>query len=88
MQTLEILRTEIDAIDRELVALFERRMAIATRIGEAKAAAGVAVLDEAREQRVVENALRHSAPENHAAISAFMRNLMELSRARQRGRGV
>jgi len=81
---LETLRAEIDAIDRELVALFERRMTVAARVGEAKAAAGVAVLDETRERRVIENALRLSAPENHTAVTAFMRNLMELSKSRQR----
>jgi len=82
-QELSLLRGEIDAIDRELVALFERRMAVGARVGEAKKAAGIVVLDEARERQVIENALRLSAPENHAAVTAFMRNLMELSKTRQ-----
>jgi len=82
-QSLSLLRGEIDAVDRELVALFERRMALAARIGETKAAVGTAVLDEAREQQVIERALEFSAPANHAAAAEFMRKLMELSRARQ-----
>ncbi|MFI4010541.1 chorismate mutase, partial [Carnobacterium maltaromaticum] len=35
---LDKQRAEIDQIDRELVALFERRMAIVTEIGEIKKA--------------------------------------------------
>ena len=82
-ETLSLLRDEIDAIDRELVALFERRMTLSSRIGEIKAAAQIAVLDESRERQVIENALRASSPANHAAVTALMRNIMELSKLRQ-----
>ena len=81
------LRGEIDVIDRELVALFERRMDVVSRIGEIKKADGVAVLDEARETRVLENAKSAvAAAENRPEVVTFMRKIMELSKIRQRTR--
>lgn len=55
MDELERLRQEIDGIDRELASAFERRMKVAGRIGLVKAKSGAAVLDEAREQAVLES---------------------------------
>ena len=55
MDELERLRQEIDGIDRELASAFERRMEVAGRIGLVKAGRGAAVLDEKREQAVLES---------------------------------
>ena len=49
MDELQALRQEIDAVDRELVELFRRRMDVTRRVGEYKAARGMAVLDQARD---------------------------------------
>ena len=49
MDELQALRQEIDAVDRELVELFRRRMDVTRRVGEYKAARGMAVLDQARQ---------------------------------------
>ena len=49
MKGLEELRRELDAVDRELVRLFERRMAIAGQVAACKIAAGRPVLDRTRE---------------------------------------
>ena len=46
---LKELRKEIDAVDREIVALFEKRMEISERIAEYKQQAGLPVRDETRE---------------------------------------
>ena len=46
---LNELRKEIDAVDREIVSLFEKRMEISERIAAFKQSAGKAVRDEARE---------------------------------------
>ncbi len=55
MDELERLREEIDGIDRELASAFEKRMKVAGRIGLLKASGGRAVLDEDREQAVLES---------------------------------
>ena len=55
MDELERLREEIDGIDRELASAFERRMKVAGRIGLVKKRSGAAVLDEKREQTVLES---------------------------------
>ena len=50
MDELQALRQEIDAVDKQMVELFRRRMDVTRRVGEYKAARGIPVLDQAREQ--------------------------------------
>jgi len=50
------LRARIERTDDQIVALLARRAAIAARIGAAKAAAGAAIHDPAREAQVVRRA--------------------------------
>ncbi len=50
---IESLRTRIERTDDALLALLQRRMALARGIGRAKLVAGLPVLDPAREARVV-----------------------------------
>ncbi len=47
------LRGEIETIDGEILALLERRLELACRVGAGKRKAGLPVLDPAREARVV-----------------------------------
>ena len=54
---LETLRQEIDVIDKELLALFEKRMDVAKQVGSYKLSHGIPVLDESREQQVLKNRL-------------------------------
>jgi len=53
MKDLTQLRQEIDVIDRQIVALFEQRMAVTKQVGEYKLAKGVPVLDRSREEQVL-----------------------------------
>jgi len=53
---LEDWRKEIDAIDARIVRLIGRRAKIAQKIGVLKAAAGLPVIDEAREDEILRNA--------------------------------
>ena len=46
---LNELRKEIDSVDREIVALFEKRLEISERIAACKQSTGKPVRDEARE---------------------------------------
>ena len=50
---LQELRNQIDQTDRELVALFERRNALTTQVGELKSKSGKPVFDPEREQEVI-----------------------------------
>ena len=52
MKGLEELRRELDAVDRELVRLFEQRMTIAGQVAACKIAEGRPVLDRTREEAV------------------------------------
>lgn len=51
---LETLRHKIDMIDRELVALLEKRMDTVTKIGQVKKEENQAVYDAKREQQVLD----------------------------------
>ena len=50
------LRREMDAIDRELLALFARRMALSGEIAGLKKAAALPVFDPAREEEKLRQA--------------------------------
>ena len=53
MKDLNSLRKEIDGIDRQLVALFEQRMAVTQQVGRYKLANNIPVLDRSREEQVL-----------------------------------
>ena len=57
MDTLEQARAEINAVDAQLAALFERRMAAVLQVAEYKRAHGLPIFDAAREAAVLEKAL-------------------------------
>lgn len=54
MRELTEIRRELDGIDREIVALFERRMALSREVAQVKRSQGKPVLDAAREAQVIE----------------------------------
>ena len=84
MKELEELRRELDEVDRELVSLFERRMALAGQVAACKIAAGRPVLDRTREEAVL--ASRAAMLENHAweaEVRHLYETLMALSRGEQ-----
>lgn len=54
MQDLEISRQHIDQIDRELVALLEKRMTEVSQVIAYKKAHAIPVLDSGREQAVLD----------------------------------
>lgn len=60
MADLSDIRKEIDQIDRELVALLDRRAGLARKVGEAKADTGRPTFDAGRHRAVIERALGHS----------------------------
>ena len=56
MDALEQARAEIDAVDTQLAALFERRMAAVLQVAEYKRAHRLPIYDAAREAAVLEKA--------------------------------
>lgn len=86
MRELSEIRREIDGIDAELVALFVRRMRAVEDVAEAKRASGIAVLDAAREQAVLDRAAAIAGADYAAEARELMTWVMSISRRRQRAR--
>lgn len=81
-QQLSALREEIDRTDRDLAALFCRRMELCARIGSLKAAAGLPVRDAAREEKVL-SSVAASAGAYGPEARRLWECLMALSREAQ-----
>lgn len=84
MSELDALRGEIDAIDRELTALFRRRMDVTRRVGEYKLERGLPVLDATRERQVLAEKAALAGPELAPAAVRLYQTIMALSRRQQR----
>ena len=84
MSELNEVRQKINEIDKEMAALFERRMEAVRRVAEYKKERGLAVLDAAREREVIE---RNSAYIEDDTIRSyyvpFMNDFMAVSRQYQ-----
>jgi chorismate mutase/prephenate dehydratase len=83
--TLASLRSEIDRIDKELVALLNRRAEIALQIGQVKQSQGIEVWSPAREEEVIQRVLTASrGPLPPETLRLIFRELMSSSRSLQR----
>ena len=84
MKTLEESRAALDAVDREIVRLFEQRMAISRDVAAYKIANGLPVLDRSREEQVLASrAAMLTDPEWEGSVRALFEGIMALSRAEQ-----
>ena len=81
MDTLEQARAEIDAVDGQLAALFERRMAAVLSVAQYKQAHGLPIFDAAREAAVLEKA---AARIQNAALRPYykdhVQNMMDVAK--------
>jgi chorismate mutase/prephenate dehydratase len=77
------LRQSIDAIDRDLIRLFNERMALAHRIAHVKKDSCAAIFVPAREQENIERALSQVDKRQARRADSFLRSLMRLSRSVQ-----
>ena len=81
MDTLEQARAEIDAVDAQLAALFERRMAAVLSVAQYKQAHGLPIFDAAREAAVLEKA---AARIQNAALRPYykdhVQNMMDVAK--------
>ncbi len=89
MKDLEQLRGEIDGIDRQLVDLFEQRMAVVHQIGQYKKDHGLPVFDPERERKVLSSKTALlTRPELAEALQAWFRTLMTVSKDLERKLGL
>ena len=81
-KTLTELRTSIDQVDRELLALLNRRAALANEVGEIKRAEGSPVFRPEREAQVI-NGLQASnaGPLKNENVATIWREIMSACRA-------
>ena len=87
MDALEQARAEIDTVDAEMAALFERRMRAVADVVRYKAETGKPVFDAAREAAVLDkNTARITDEALRPYYRAFLSDAMSISRAYQRAR--
>jgi chorismate mutase/prephenate dehydratase len=85
MSELDVLRGGIDEVDRQIVTLFERRMAITRQVGEYKQSVGMPVLDPRREREVLEAKTAWlTNPELKTDVVLLYETIMGISRRQQR----
>ena len=85
MDLLQQARTEIDGIDAEMAALFERRMRTVADVARYKAETGKPVFDALREAAVLDkNTARLQDETLRPYYRAFLQEAMAVSRAYQR----
>ena len=78
-QSLTALRGELDVVDIKLTALLEKRLRIASAIGQVKRERGLPIIDAAREAEVLRSRVAW-LPEKQEAVETFFTTLMRLSR--------
>lgn len=84
MGNLEDYRKEIDSIDRELIALFEKRMNVAIKVGEYKKERNLPIFNSKREEEVIEKNINLLSNKEYSEITRiFFEKVMELSRSLQ-----
>ncbi|WP_294187145.1 prephenate dehydratase [uncultured Clostridium sp.] len=84
MCNLEDYRREIDSIDRELIALFEKRMNVAIKVGEYKKERNLPIFNAKREEEVIEKNINLLSNREYSEITRnFFEKVMELSRSLQ-----
>jgi chorismate mutase / prephenate dehydratase len=82
IKTLDQLRTEIDAVDRELLAALNKRAMLAAEVGEIKRAEGSAVYRPEREAQVIAQLQRlNTGPLRSDNISHIWREVMSACRS-------
>lgn len=84
MGNLEDYRREIDSIDKELIALFEKRMNVAIKVGEYKKERNLPIFNAKREEEVIEKNINLLNNKEYSEITrSYFEKIMELSRSLQ-----
>lgn len=84
MATLEELRVELDQVDDQMAALFEKRMDLCKQVGQYKVKNGRKVFDRQRErEKLTSVASKVSSDFNKKGIQELYEQLMSMSRKLQ-----
>ena len=84
MGNLEDYRREIDYIDRELIALFEKRMNVAIKVEKYKKERNLPIFNAKREEEVIEKNINLLNNKEYSEITrSYFEKIMELSRSLQ-----
>lgn len=84
MKPLTEIRDEIDYVDKEIIRLFEERMALCKEVAEYKMAVGKAVFDREREAQKIERSKELTKNDsNREYVGELFHQLMGLSRKMQ-----
>ena len=85
MNELEKAREIINSVDRDMAALFEKRMEAVKAVAEYKAKNGLPIFDPKREDQVIEkNSKLIQNDELIPYYQAFLHGLMDISKDYQR----
>ena len=80
------LRVQIDAVDKELIALLEKRFDVAAAIADWKQAHGLPVLDAGREAAKIQAVKAQCRPETADLIGGLYGPIMAATRSYETGR--
>lgn len=81
---LALLRQQIDEIDRELIPLFEKRLAIVSQVALLKHENKLPVYDQNREEAIIhEHSVLLKDQNNFNEYEQFMNSLFSISKNRQ-----
>lgn len=88
MEELDTLRDQIRSIDKHLVVLFEKRMALSKEVALTKQKMNKPIYDEAREKRNIEvlSSMLESAADQ-PYFKRWYQLLMDLSKEKQKDMG-
>jgi chorismate mutase len=82
---IDSIRTQIDQLDDQLLEIFNRRAALALRIGEIKKVEKLAVYDPSREKRIFTRMQQaNSGPLENSAIVRLFERVIDESRSLER----
>lgn len=83
MKDLIKLRNEIDAIDKEILHLFQKRMGLVKGIAEYKAQNNLPVLQGGREEEILSRVIKLSPSDMAGGTRLLFTNLMDISKCYQ-----
>ncbi|KEH98976.1 chorismate mutase [Clostridium massiliodielmoense] len=84
MDDLKKLRDDIDSIDRELIALFQKRMETVLKVAEYKKKNNIPILNANREDEVIKkNSKRIYNEDFKKPVEEFLKDIMKISKELQ-----
>ena len=84
MDQLKEMRMQVDAIDKEIVALFEKRMSLSEQISREKIRSGDRIYNREREEKKISGLMEEaSTKQNRHFVRDMYAQVLSLERKRQ-----